>query len=127
MYARSLVFGVVLAAVSLASAQPGDGRLQIHHIDMGQGDGAVLISPQGKVILFDAGLDIAHVKKCSTEIAYLTSLRVKQIDAIFVSHYHSDHIGCIPDVLQKFPLEVLVIIRNKVLHHGIIVSTAYVT
>lgn len=29
--------------------------------------------------------------------------------------------------LQKFPLEVLVIIRNKVLHHGIIVSTAYVT
>ena len=39
------------------------------------------------------------------EIAYLTSLRVKQIDAIFVSHYHSDHIGCIPDVLQKFLLE----------------------
>lgn len=105
MPARYFVFAVVLAAVSLASAQPGDGKLQIHHIDMGQGDAAVLVTPQGKVVLLDAGLDIAHVKNCSTEISYLTSLGVKQIDAILVSHYHSDHIGCIPDVLHKFPLE----------------------
>jgi len=32
-------------------------------------------------------------------------LGVKQIDLLFVSHYHFDHIGCIPAVLQQFPLQ----------------------
>jgi competence protein ComEC len=102
---KSLVFTIVLLfAFSTAHSQPGNGKLEIHHIDMGQGDAAVLISPQGKVILLDAGLDIAHVKNCSSETTYLKSLGVKEIDAIFVSHYHSDHIGCIPEVLKEFPL-----------------------
>jgi beta-lactamase superfamily II metal-dependent hydrolase len=32
-----------------------NGKLQIHFMDVGQGDGAVLISPQGQVVLFDGG------------------------------------------------------------------------
>jgi len=31
-------------------------------------------------------------------------LGIKQIDYLFVSHYHFDHIGCIPAVLKRFPL-----------------------
>ncbi|SRR6266849_2904748 len=32
-----------------------NGKLQIHFIDVGQGDGALLISPQGEMVLFDDG------------------------------------------------------------------------
>ncbi len=32
-----------------------NGKLQIHSMDVGQGDGTVLISPQGQVVLFDGG------------------------------------------------------------------------
>src|SRR5215469_17112902 len=92
-----------LATISL-SAQVADGKLQIHHIDMGQGDSAVLISPKGKVVLFDAGRDMARKKDCSAEIDYLDQLGVTRIDYLFVSHYHYDHIDCIPEVLHKFPL-----------------------
>lgn len=87
------------------SGQTATGRLQIHHIDMGQGDAAVLITPKGQVVLFDAGKDIANRKNCDVETEYLDQLGVKQIDYIFVSHYHTDHIGCIPAVLQQFPLK----------------------
>ena len=45
---------VVLGLPSIAYAQ-ANGKLQIHFMDVGQGDGAVLISPQGEIVLFDDG------------------------------------------------------------------------
>jgi beta-lactamase superfamily II metal-dependent hydrolase len=100
---------ISLLVLSLASAplvaQVAERNLQIHHMDIGQGDAAVLISPKGTVILFDSGRDIARQKDCSNEIGYLDQLGVKQIDYLFVSHYHYDHIDCIPEILQHFPLK----------------------
>jgi competence protein ComEC len=99
-FARLAVF-VLMSAFACGQAQ--NGKLQIHHIDVGQGDGAVLISPNGEVVLFDMGQDMKR-KECRTALAYLDQLGIRQIDYIFVSHYHFDHIGCIPAVLKKFPL-----------------------
>jgi competence protein ComEC len=102
---RALCAFVFFFAAAVLSAQPANGKLQIHQVDMGQGDGGVLITPKGMVVLFDAGRDIARQKTCSNEIDYLDQLGVQTIDYIFVSHYHYDHIGCIPAVLAKFPLQ----------------------
>lgn len=101
------VYATVFFAFALfhCVAQTANGHLQIHHIDMGQGDSAVLISPQGSVVMFDIGRDMAKRKDCSAEIDYLDQLGVKQIDYLFVSHYHYDHIECVPEVLEKFPLK----------------------
>ena len=94
----------LLFSAMIGMAQAGNGKLQIHHIDMGQGDAAVLISPSGKVVIFDAGRDMSSKKDCAVQTDYLEQLGVRQIDYIFVSHLHTDHIGCIPAVLEKFPL-----------------------
>lgn len=94
---------VLLCAAFSALGQAADGKLQIHHIDVGQADAAVLISPQGQVVLFDMGEDLKR-KTCEPALAYLDQLGIKKIDYIFVSHYHYDHIGCIPAVLKQFPL-----------------------
>jgi len=95
----------VLAAASfLLVSGSAFAQLQIHHMDVGQADGAVVIAPGDKVILFDVGQDLKR-KDCIRPVSYLEQLGVKKIDAIFVSHYHSDHIGCIPDVLKRFPLK----------------------
>jgi competence protein ComEC len=104
---RRLIAGFVLwlaiGASGVAFGQ-ANGKLQIHHMDVGQGDGAVLISPGGQVVLFDVGEDLKK-KSCTKPVAYLDQLGVKKVDALFVSHYHFDHIGCIPAVLQQFPLK----------------------
>jgi beta-lactamase superfamily II metal-dependent hydrolase len=93
----------IFLLTACAFAQVTNGKLQIHHIDVGQGDGAVLISPNGEVVLFDMGEDMKR-RDCQGAVDYLDQLGVRQIDYIFVSHYHFDHIGCIPAVLKKFPL-----------------------
>lgn len=105
MLRRALALLVLLLAGVPAYAQLGNGKLQIHHIDMGQGDSAVMITPSGTVVMFDIGRDIAKKKDCSAETDYLDQLGVKKIDYLFVSHYHFDHIDCVPEVLERFPLQ----------------------
>lgn len=103
IFRRGWILLIVLSISVLAQGQAQDGKLQIHHIDVGQGDSAVLISPKGEIVLFDMGEDMKR-KDCQPAIAYLDQLGIKQIDYLFVSHYHFDHIGCIPAVLKRFPL-----------------------
>jgi beta-lactamase superfamily II metal-dependent hydrolase len=69
-------------------------------MDVGQGDGAILISPHGQTVLFDDGVR----NLCDRPIAYLRQLGVDSIDYHIASHYHADHIGCISEVLHAFPL-----------------------
>lgn len=97
--------GRILIAVLLAGGlfAQQNGKLQLHFMDVGQGDGAVLISPRGQVVLFDAGEDV-KVKSCAKPLAYLRQLGIGRIDYLIVSHYHFDHIGCVPEVLAQFPL-----------------------
>ena len=95
-----LVPFLLLLCVSLAYGQ-ANGKLQIHFMDVGQGDGAVLISPQGEVVLFDNGVR----GKCDRPVSYLQQLGVTKIDYHITSHYHADHIGCATQVLTEFPLQ----------------------
>lgn len=75
-------------------------KLAIHFLDVGQGDGALLISPQGETVLFDNGA----LGFCQRPVRYLRQLGIRKIDYQVVSHYHADHIGCTPEVLGEFPL-----------------------
>lgn len=96
---------ILLLAVLLAFTAPvfaqGNGKLQIHFMDVGQGDGAVLVSPQGEVVLFDDGVQ----NNCTKPVSYLQRIGVTKIAYHIASHYHADHIGCAKDVFSKFPLE----------------------
>lgn len=82
---------LLLPALALAA---GNGKLQIHHIDVGQGDGILIISPLGETALVDDGT----YTDCSGILAYLEGLGLTSIKYHFTSHYHSDHIGCIDDM-----------------------------
>jgi len=84
--------------VEAASAQV-NGRLQIHFMDVGQGDGAVLISPLGEVFLFDDGVN----NQCEKPVSYLTQLGITKIDYLIVSHYHADIEGVRDKCSVTFP------------------------
>jgi beta-lactamase superfamily II metal-dependent hydrolase len=91
------VFGVALVSLAVPAAAfaiAGNGKLQIHHIDVGQGDGALVISPNGQTALFDDG----NYLSCTGIKNYLQGLGITTVDYHFLSHYHSDHLGCIDDL-----------------------------
>ncbi len=54
---RTFLTAILVACVFQATGrtQPA-GHLQIHFMDVGQGDGAILIAPDGETVLFDNGV-----------------------------------------------------------------------
>ena len=84
-------------AEATASPTPADAptlSLQVHHIDVGQGDATLIISPGGEVVMVDNG----RWTNCSNTVSYLEELSISSIDYHFASHYHADHIGCLDDL-----------------------------
>jgi beta-lactamase superfamily II metal-dependent hydrolase len=71
-------------------------NLEVHIINVGQGDCELIISPTGKTVLVDAG---RNGKGNSTIIPYLNNLGITDLDYIVASHYHADHIGGIDEVI----------------------------
>ncbi len=79
------------------SDTPPPPALQIHHIDTGQGDAILIVSPGGELAMVDDG----QRQRCAQVISYLDALGITSIDYHFASHYHDDHIGCLDDMAAE--------------------------
>lgn len=67
-----------------------DGDLEIHHIDVGQADSTLLITPDDKTILVDTG----DWRQDGQEVIdYLEAHDIDRIDHLVATHPHADHIG----------------------------------
>jgi len=94
----SFVFLAMAASQSALAAPPGNGKLQVIHLNAAQGNAAVVISPLGEVAMFDDGSDTGsctNCPSCSSVRSQVLSLGITNIKYHFASHYHEDHIGCI--------------------------------
>lgn len=74
--------------------------LQIHMVDVGQGDGFIL-TIKDKVIVIDTGPMIHKFKMTN----YLKSLGVKRINTLIVTHPHQDHFGGLDSILCNFKVD----------------------
>lgn len=72
-------------------------QLEIHHIDVNQGDATLFVMPAGQTLLVDAGLSGAG----EFVAGYLDSLGISQLDAFVATHYDSDHIGGVDRLVQR--------------------------
>jgi competence protein ComEC len=106
-----------LAAVAPRPLQHPAGALLVEAIDVGQGDSLLLITPDGKTLLVDGGgfgggphqapqdFDIGEEVVSQA----LWSRGIRRLDAVALSHAHSDHMGGLPAVLRNFrPAELWV-------------------
>lgn len=78
---------------------PASGKeLRVHVLDVGQGDSILIISPEGKTALFDAG-DEKNGKRI---VEALRLSGVQQLDYFIATHSHPDHIGGAAEVFNNF-------------------------
>ncbi|TFG56009.1 MAG: MBL fold metallo-hydrolase [Methanomassiliicoccus sp.] len=78
---------------------PGvQGNMTVHFIDVGQGDSALIITPDGKNVLIDAGGTYAP----SDLTRYISDRGVEVLDALVITHPHADHLSYADDVLETF-------------------------
>ena len=95
-----VINGALFAAGRLQTQYELTDATEVHFIDVGQGDAALLLSG-GQAVLIDAGT----AESASALVRYLEERGVRSLYAVIASHPHSDHIGGMAAVLSAFPAE----------------------
>ena len=88
-------------AASQTGTTPSDGQnaaFQMHFIDVGQAL-SVLVECDGQFMLYDGG----NVDDGSLVVSYLQKQGVEQLEYVFCSHAHEDHVGGLAAALAYFP------------------------
>ena len=91
--------GCLITCVMLMLPYPVSG-LQVHVLDVGQGDGLVMFCGD-KVFLFDGGSTSVRQLGKKRLIPFLKYHGVNKVDAVFLSHADKDHISGIYELLDS--------------------------
>src|SRR5208337_3826307 len=116
-----LLFGVA-GWIAFVPSRPHlrTGVMEMTAIDVGQGDSILLVTPEGRALLIDAGgmpqwmhsdFDIGEQVVSS----YLWNRGIDHLDVVVITHPHADHLGGMPAVMANFhPRELWVSIDKPV-------------
>ena len=92
MRALLLVITCLAAGVAATLAQSDPARtLDIYYIDTEGGQSTLFVSPSGESLLVDTGN--AGDRDLNRIVDALAAAKVTQIDHMWTTHYHSDHVG----------------------------------
>lgn len=87
---------VALLCGCQGAAQTASGSLEMHFIDVGQGDAVLVRSPTGQNVLIDGGRSDDEAR------AYLQALGVETLDLVIATHADADHIGGLEEVVRYY-------------------------
>ena len=103
--------GIAVSALFVAGfgAQPQKrpGVLEVTSIDVGQAESALVVTPEGKTVLVDAGGPLGPWQSEfdfgeDVVAPYLWSRGITGLDAVCVTHAHSDHMGGMTAIINDF-------------------------
>lgn len=100
---------LLTAATSLcAQSLKGGSKLRIFAIDVEGGQATLFVTPAGQSLLIDAGWPNNDGRDADRIVAVAKEAGLKKIDYLLLTHYHTDHAGGVPQLLDKFPVGALI-------------------
>ena len=109
MKRQKLLFVLIISLIFILSScgrnenvvvQVDSGSLEIHYIDVGQGD-SILILTETSSVLIDGG-DRSYEEYL---LEYLNSAGIEKFDYVVATHPHADHIGGLTAVINNFQVD----------------------
>ncbi len=90
--------------------------LDVYFVDVEGGQATLIVSPSGQSLLVDTGWPDFNGRDADRIVTAAKLAGLKQIDYLVVTHYHTDHVGGVPQLAGRIP------IRNFI-DHGPSVET----
>lgn len=105
-YSREVVVSVLILSNILVWTETYQRRpsdiLTVYFLDIGQGDAIFIDSPQHGKMLIDGGAN----RKVLSELGKILPFADKRIDVMIETHPDKDHIGGLPEVINRYEVGV---------------------
>jgi competence protein ComEC len=106
---QGTALGCATALALLVPVVPIGRSLEVHSIDVGQGDAIALRFPSGRWILVDAGpRSVGFDAGERRVVPYLKRWGARRLEAIVLTHPHLDHIGGTTAVMRNLDVRGIV-------------------
>ena len=111
-------WAMAFAALALLLAHPflpqvKRGELELTAVDIGQGDGLLMVLPDGRTLAIDAG-GLANFRAVQGRrtpgintgedviAPYLWTRSIRRLDVLILTHAHADHLGGLTALIENF-------------------------
>ena len=96
----------VRSSAGQTKSVPGD--LRIYFVDTEGGQATLFVFPSGTSLLVDTGFP-RPAGRDSTRILRAAKLAgLERIDYVLITHYHVDHVGGLPQLIEKIPVGTII-------------------
>src|SRR5271170_5127605 len=99
---------VLILASAVFHAQTKSSQLQIYFIDVEGGQSTLFVAPNGQSLLIDTGWPDHDGRDADRIAAAAKSAGISKIDYVLITHYHDDHVGGVPQLVQKIPVDTFI-------------------
>ncbi|WP_263367782.1 ComEC/Rec2 family competence protein [Edaphobacter bradus] len=111
VYAVSVAAVLALQAMNIAGGQStkgGGGRLKVYFVDVEGGQATLFVTPAGRSLLIDTGWPGNDFRDASRIVATARRAGLRKIDYVLITHYHVDHVGGLPQLLERIPVGAVI-------------------
>lgn len=98
----ALAAAMLVVCIALDTVHSGMFGLEIAVLNVGQGECAVIRS-RGKTAIVDCGGNLGDAGNIAAD--YLESVGVRSVDALILTHLHSDHANGVPTLLDRIDVK----------------------
>lgn len=90
-----------VALLGTTTVQASDRTLQIYFVDVEGGQSTLFVPSHGQSLLIDTGWGYNAFRDANRIVAVMKKAKISKIDFVLITHFHSDHVGGVPQLVQK--------------------------
>ena len=109
LFVSAVLAVAVWVLPGLAASKDESPYLQVHFLDVGQGDAIFIETPSGAQVLVDGGRGSSVLGELTKVMGFFD----RDIDMVIGTHPDLDHIGGLIDVLKRYKVSQILTTENK--------------